>query len=75
MSGELLDCIANLLLEDLHARNRIIDNLVAEGKRIGRIPWCCDGSIECAAARILSYYGITERETMEGTVARRGVVT
>lgn len=53
-------------------REEMVNRLVTEGKQIGKVPWCCDGIAECAAARRLLYgHGIEGRETMDETVARR----
>jgi hypothetical protein len=55
------------------AYEQLIDKLVKEGKRVGKVPWCADGYAEGKAAERLRYgHGITERETMAETKARRG---
>ncbi len=51
----------------------LIKSLVAEGRRIGKCPWCCDGNHEAIAFEILSNrYGIRGIEKMEETIKRRG---
>jgi hypothetical protein len=49
----------------------LIDKLVAEGRRVGKVPWCADGYAHGEAAMRLDFYDITEWETMEETKARR----
>lgn len=48
-----------------------VKQLVSEGMRIGRVPWCCDAYVERKAAIQLRGYGIIDQETMEETIARR----
>ncbi|GAG11321.1 unnamed protein product, partial [marine sediment metagenome] len=51
---------------------RLVHELVEEGKRVGKAPWCAGGSAEANAALILSsQHGIWDQETMDETVARR----
>lgn len=49
-----------------------IARLVAEGRRVGKSPWACDGGVESVSAGILrTKHGICEQETMKETCARR----
>ena len=49
----------------------VVDSLVKEGQRIGKVPWCCCAYTGERAAAILREHGITEAETMEETIERR----
>ena len=61
-----------LITVDLLTYQEIMRRLVAEGRRIGKVPWCADAYAEDAAARKLRKHGVRERETMVETVERRG---
>jgi hypothetical protein len=49
----------------------LVDALVEEGRRVGRVPWCASWIANNEAAVRLSLFGITRQETMEETCARR----
>lgn len=51
---------------------RLINNLVVEGRRVGKAPWCCDVYVkDIVAAELRLLYGVREREIVEETLARR----
>ena len=50
----------------------IIDKLVQEGRRVGKVPWCHDVAITTDVTNVLhNVYGITMVETMQETTERR----
>jgi hypothetical protein len=55
-----------------HCATMDIQPWIDEGRRIGKVPWCCSMIVEDRVARALQVmYGITERETMQETIERR----
>lgn len=62
--------MSNLALKlQLRAVQHIVDDLVLEAKRVGKIPWTCDSTIQGMLCDRLGWD--SPEETMEETIARR----
>lgn len=48
-----------------------LEELLLEARRVGKIPWTCDGYMQSQVLGLLWFEGIQDEETMEETLVRR----
>lgn len=70
LTSDILIAYGDIGLPGLESLEKLLEIKIEDGRKIGKVPWCCDGRVHWSTQEILALEGITEKESMEQTIAR-----